>query len=181
MAVSIMLSLFPEKVFKGIAKMPISYGAVAHMERGLLMAQLIMGMVRTPIPRHELLSHPQGKLKIMEDAEAMRSLGVWNESELWEVDELKKHAREKQKTILHVAELMVIGSIKGSEAPEEQQSLKIRLVYRGDATRDQDNQVAILREMKSLPATVTTINFVLWFGLRKGHVVRIADATKAYL
>ena len=180
MAVSIMSSLFPEKMFKGIPKMPISYGAVAHMERGLLMAQLIMGMVHTPIPRHELLSHPQGKLKIMEEAEAMRSLGVWNESELWEVDELKKHAREKQKTI-HVAELMVIGSIKGSELPEEQQSLKIRLVYRGDATRDQDNQVAIFREMKSLPATVTTINFVLWFGLRKGHVVRIADATKAYL
>lgn len=96
------------------------------------------------------------------------------------MDDLEKNAREQQKTI-HVAELMVIGSIKGSELPEGEQSLKVRLVFRGDATREQDNQVAIFREMKSLPATVTTINFVLWFGLRKGHVVRIADATKACL
>lgn len=96
------------------------------------------------------------------------------------MDDLEKNAREQQKTI-HVAELMVIGSIKGSELPEGEQSLKVRLVFRGDATREQDNQVAIFREMKSLPATATTINFVLWFGLRKGHVIRIADATKACL
>ena len=118
-------------MFKRFPKMPISYGAVAHMERGVLMAQLIMGMVHTPIPRHERLSHPQGRLAITEEAEAMPSLGIWNESELWEVDELKKHAREQQKTI-HVAQLMVIGSIKGSELPEKQQSLKVQLVYRGD-------------------------------------------------
>ena len=103
MFVSIMSSLFPENPFKGIPKMQIRYGAVAHMERGLLMAQLIMGMVHAPMTRHDLLSHPQGKLKIMEEAEAMRNLGVWNESEFWEVDELKKHAREQQKMI-HVAE-----------------------------------------------------------------------------
>lgn len=76
-----MSPLFPENPFKGIPKMQIRYGAVAHMERGLLMAQLIMGVVHAPMTRHELLSHPQGKLKILEEAEAMRNLGVWNESE----------------------------------------------------------------------------------------------------
>ena len=35
--------------------------------------------------------------------------------------------------------------------------------------------------MKSLPASVSTINFVMWYGLRRGHVVAIADARKAYL
>ena len=51
------------------------------MERGPLMAQLIMGMVHAPMTRHELVSHPQGKLKILEEAQTMRNLGVWNESE----------------------------------------------------------------------------------------------------
>ena len=44
----------------------------------------------------------------------------------------------------------------------------LRFSWSTEATRDQDNQVAIFRGMKSLPATVTTINFVLWFGLKKG-------------
>lgn len=112
-----MSPLFPENPFKGIPKMQIRYGAVAHMERGLLMAQLIMGVVHAPMTRHELLSHPQGKLKILEEAEAMRNLGVWNESEFWEVHEFKKHAREQQKTI-HVAELMVLVWTAGTIAIE---------------------------------------------------------------
>ena len=75
---------------------------------------------------------------------------------------------------------MAIGSIKNAESASFAK-LKVRLVCRGDATRDQNGEIAFFRDLKSLPASVSTVNLVLWFGLRKGHCVRIADAFKAYL
>ena len=75
---------------------------------------------------------------------------------------------------------MAIGSIKNAESAPKAK-LKVRLVCRGDATRDQNGEIAFFRDLKSLPASVSTVNLVLWFGLRKGHCVRIADAFKAYL
>ncbi len=84
-----MSSLFPEKDVETNSENADQLRSRAHMERGVLMAQLIMGMVHTPIPRHELLSHPQGRLAITEEAEAMRSLRIWNESELQRGLEIK--------------------------------------------------------------------------------------------
>lgn len=83
--------------------------------------------------------------------------------------------------VVHVTDLMAIGLIKHAEG-ESQAKLKVRLVYKGDETWDQNGELAVFRELKSLPATVST-RFFFWggFGLRKGHCVRIADAQKAYL
>ena len=75
---------------------------------------------------------------------------------------------------------MAIGSNKHSES-KDPSLLKVRLVFRGDDTRDQNNQLALFREMKSIPATIATVHIVFWFGLRPGHKVTIADARKAYL
>jgi hypothetical protein len=54
-------------------------------------------------------------------------------------------------------------------------------VFRGDACCDQNGKRAIYREVKSLPATVNSINIVLWYGMLNDHVCTIADAFKAYL
>jgi CHASE1-domain containing sensor protein len=75
---------------------------------------------------------------------------------------------------------MPIGSIKNSES-KDKAKLKVRLVFRGDDTRDENNQLALFRELKSIPASIATVNLVLWFGLRQGNMVQIADAKKAYL
>ena len=122
------------------------------------MAQLVFGMIHTPLSRTELLNHPEGKAKIKEEADAMRALGVWGESvgELFELEDLKRISREKGETV-HVAELMPIGSIKNAESAERAK-LKVRSVFRGDETRDQNGDLALFRDLKSLPATVSTIN-----------------------
>lgn len=52
-------------------------------------------------------------------------------------------------------------------------------MYRGDAARDQNGDIAFFRDLKLLPSSAS--QSILWFGLRKGHCVRIADAFKAYL
>ena len=108
----------------------------------------------------------------------MRAMGVWDEGEIYEVDELKAMARQGGYKI-HLAECMAIGSLKNSETSNP--VLKVRLVYRGDNTKDENNQIALFRELKSIPATIATVNLVLWYGLRKGHSCQIADARKAYL
>eukprot|EP00435_Cladocopium_sp_Y103_P068674 s1190_g32.t1 len=181
MAVAILSGLNPQAVVRDVPQLPVVHGAIAHEQKGVVMAQLLFGMVHAPLSRSELLNHPEGRQKIMEEANNMRNIPVWGEGpgDLFEVEELKRISREKGETI-HLAELMAIGSIKHAESADRA-LLKVRLVYRGDDTRDQNGQVAVFRELKSLPATVSTINLVLWYGLRKGHCIRIADACKAYL
>ena len=179
MAVAILSSLNPHAAFTDIPTLPTVHGAIAHQEKGLWMAQLVLGMVHTPLTRQQLFSHPEGRQKIAEEANEMRKMQVWDDDDIHEVDDLKRQARESGQTI-HVAEIMAIGSIKNSES-KDQAKLKVRLVFRGDDTRDQNNQLALFREMKSIPATIATVHMVLWFGLRPGHKVTIADARKAYL
>ena len=41
--------------------------------------------------------------------------------------------------------------------------------------------IYIYREVKPMPATVNSINIVLWYGMLNDHVCTIADAFKAYL
>ena len=181
MAVAILSGLNPHVAFHQVPKLPTVHGAIAHEQKGILMAQLVFGMIHTPLSRTELLNHPEGKAKIKEEADAMRALGVWGESvgELFELEDLKRISREKGETV-HVAELMPIGSIKNAESAERAK-LKVRSVFRGDETRDQNGDLALFRDLKSLPATVSTINLVLYYGLRKRNCVRIADAQRAYL
>ena len=179
MAVAILSALNPEMAFTAVPAMPVTHGSVAHQERGLLMAQTVLGMVHTPLSRQELFSHPQGKDKIKEEADEMRLLQVWDDDDVHEVEELRSQAR-KEGWKVHIAEAMPIGSIKNSES-KDKAKLKVRLVFRGDDTRDENNQLALFRELKSIPATIATINLVLWYGLRVNNIVQIADARKAYL
>lgn len=179
MAIAILSALNPQAAFRDIPTLPVVHGTIAHQEKGLWMAQQVLGMVHTPLTRQQLFTHPEGKQKIAEEAEAMRSMDVWDDEDIHEVDVLKKEARDSNR-LIHVAEIMAIGHIKNSES-KEQSKLKVRLVFRGDDTRDQNNQLALFRELKSIPATLATIHVVLWFGLRPNHKVTIADARKAYL
>lgn len=84
----------------------------------------------------------------MDEANEMRGMEVWDEGDMHEVDDLKCSARETGETI-HMAEMMAIGSIKSAETAAKAK-LKVGLVYRGDDTRDQNGQMALLRDLKSL-------------------------------
>ena len=110
----------------------------------------------------------------------MRSLGVWDESRAVEVDELLRSCRANGESI-HISEIMAICYVKNAELPPEQQKLKGRLVFRDDSCRNEKGIKALYGEIKSLPATVHSINIVLYFGLRESNKVEISDATKAYL
>ena len=79
---------------------------------------MVLGMIQTPLSRQELLSHPEGRAKIMQEADDMRAMTVWDEDEMDELDSIKRKARETGQTI-HIADVMAIGHIKNSESAEK--------------------------------------------------------------
>ena len=179
-ATVIVSSLCLSSIMENVPDLPTVKGAIAHQEQGLWMAQIALALVHKPLTREEIMRNPAAKQAVMNEADDMRQIPVWDESELFEVDQLIKQAQESN-TEIHIAEMMPICSIKNAELPEAKQKLRGRLVFRGDDCRDQHGNLALFRDMKTLPAAVYTINLVLYFGLRYGHKVEISDATKAYL
>ena len=180
MATAILASLFPQTMFKTVPSMSVIPGAVAHFERGLLMGQMVLGLVHAPMSRDEMMTNPKALEKLREEAQAMRDLKVWKDEEPIELDELKAFYKKKNETI-HIGEIMPICHVKNSELHESLHKIRARLVFRGDACKDQSGNIAFFRELKSIPATVSTINLLLYYGLRSGNECKIADAAKAYL
>lgn len=76
---------------------------------------------------------------------------------------------------------MEIGSIKNDELGPTLSQHKGRLVFRGDATRDENGLPAKFRELRSQPASIQIISLVMLYGLMQNMIVNIADCKKAYL
>ena len=180
MASVIVSSLCPDTVMNGVPSLTTVGGVLAHEERGLWMAQLVLAMVHKPLTRDEINRSPEAKAKLQEEAAEFRRMGVWDESTLIEVDDLISSSQKSHQKI-HIAEMMPVCHIKGFELPKEQHRMRARLVFRGDDCKDEFGDKAIYKEMKSLPATVHSINMVLYHGLRPNNKCEISDATKAYL
>ena len=176
MAVATLSALNPDSAFPNVPVMPVTHGSVAHQERGLLMAQIVLGIVHTPLSRQELFNHPKGRMKTKEEADELRALEVWDNEDIYEPEELRSLAKREGWKV-HIAEATPIGSIKNSES-KDKAKLKVRLVFRGDDTRDENNQLALFRVLKSIPASIATVNQVLWFGLRQGNMVQLLTQRK---
>lgn len=102
-------------------------------------------------------------------------MNVWDESPVCEVDDLRQKATAAGEKI-HIAEVMEIGSIKLDELGPSLSQHKGRLVFRGDATKDQDGLPAKFREL--------VFKLSLCFCFRVCYTqlaVLIADAKEAYL
>lgn len=76
---------------------------------------------------------------------------------------------------------MEVGSIKHDELGPTLAQHKGRLVFRGDATRDENGLPAKFRELHSQPASIQIVSLVLLYGMMESMVVHIADCKKAYL
>ena len=192
MAISILGSLFPAEFLKGIPAMPtvpIEEGDHPLSEKwGRISEQLADGkcfqhaqaLVHRVLSRKEIEHDPKAVEAIQKEASEVREMQVWDDSSVCELSDLKRWARETR-TKIHVAEIMAIGSIKNDELGPSLSQHKGRLVFRGDATRDQFGQPAQFRDLHSQPASMQTISLVLFYGMLANSTVLIADAKKAYL
>ena len=88
---------------------------------------------------------------------------------------------DKQGETIHVADAMTMAGVRNSELPANQHVHKCRVVYRGDAVKDQDGLPAMFRELHSLPTNTQAVNLTLFLGLVEGFVIQTADPCAAFL
>lgn len=89
------------------------------------------------------MTQKQAVEAIQKEAHEVRQMQVWDDNSVCELDSLKRWAKQTH-TQVHIAEVMAIGSIKHDELGPTLSQHKGRLVFRGDATRDQNGLPATL-------------------------------------
>ena len=141
----------------------------------------------TPAYVHRLLDRsackdrPEVLEAINSEKQGLLANGTWDESKIRPKAEVLAEARAKGQKI-HVGALMVIVSIKGYEKSPAEWSIKARIVFRGDAVRDEENQAAVFDELAaSAPTSLGGLNLVIAFGLLDGHTCSTSDCIKAYV
>lgn len=77
---------------------------------------------------------------------------------------------------------MVIVSIKGFEKSIDEWKVKARVVFRGDAVRDQDGLTAIFQELHvSAPSSITGLNVVMVYFIIGKNLCIISDWICIYI
>ena len=145
--------------------------------------------VVTPAYVHRLLDRSEWKDRpevldvdaINSDKQGLLANGTWDESKIRPKAEVLAEARAKGQKI-HVGALMGIVSIKGYEKSPSEWIIKARIVFRGDAVRDEANQAAVFDELAaSAPTRLGGLNMIIAFGLVKGNTFSTSDCIKPYV
>lgn len=155
MAVSILCSLYPDVFMKGIPSMPTipvrensgdmydKWGRISEQLSEGRCFQHAQALVHRVLSKTEIEGDPKAVEAIQKEAHEVRQMQVWDDNSVCELDSLKRWAKQTH-TQVHIAEVMAIGSIKHDELGPTLSQHKGRLVFRGDATRDQNGLPATL-------------------------------------
>ena len=164
------------------ASSPQPGGSCCSRPEGLLGSGLtdISGMVTLALTRKEMLSNPKALEAVKAEGAKVRARKVWDHSSVVEREVLCSQA-DKQGETIRVADAMTIAGVKNSELPESQHVHKGRVVYRGDAVKDQEGLPAMFRELHSLPTNIQAVSLTLFLGLVEGCVIQTADTCAAFL
>ena len=104
--------------------------------------------VVTPAYVHRLLDRSEWKDRpevldaINSEKQGLLANGTWDESKIHPKAKVLAEARAKDQKV-HVGAFMVIVSIKGYEKSPSEWIIKARIVFRGDAVRDEANRAAV--------------------------------------
>ena len=127
--------------------------------------------VVTPAYVHRLLDRSEWKDRpevldvdaINSEKQGLLANGTWDESKIRPKAEVLAEARAKGQKI-HVGALMGIVRIKGYEKSPSEWIIKARIVFRGDAARDEANQAAVFDELAaSAPTSLGGLNMIIAF------------------
>ena len=142
--------------------------------------------VVTPAYVHRLLDRSEWKDRpevldaINSEKQGLFANGTWDEPKIRPKAEVLAEAQAKGQKI-HVGALMVIVSIKGYETIPSEWVIKARIVFRGDAVRDEANQAAAVFDglAASAPTSLGGLNMIIAFGLVEGNACSTSDGIKA--
>ena len=94
-------------------------------------------------------------------------------------DDLIAKSRKSCKKV-HIADLLSTCTIKHWEVPKLRR-YKGRICYRGNATKDEWENIAVHQDMSSAPTTVQAANANIAYGAAPGNSASTADAERAYV
>ena len=132
------------------------------------------------LSRAEMLSSPEALQAVKAEADGLVAKGTWDLSSVREQDDVRSEAKAT-KTSVHFGQLMTIASIKFHELAKHLQKVKGRIVYRGDAAKDELGFAAVYQELGANPTSVQGLNATLAYGSIPGNGLSAADAVKAYV
>ena len=142
--------------------------------------QDVLLAVHKLLTRKEMLGMPKALEAVRAEGEGLVRAETWLLNSVVEKVDLIATAKENNQ-VIHLADLMTIASIKHAELDPSKQKMKGRIVFRGDAAKDQDGSLAVFQELSSSPSTINGINTNLAYGMLPGHASEQADALQAYV
>jgi len=152
-----------------------------------MMAETGCPEIRTPAFVHKLLDrnewkgHPEALKAIENEKQGLLANGTWDESNIRPKSEILAMAQSSGNKI-HIGSLMVVVSIKGAEKPSNEWIVKARIVFRGDAVRDEENQAAVFDDIAaSAPTSLGGLKLTVAYGLLDGNETTTSDCIKAYV
>ena len=175
MAMAILSNLYPKAVFDSVPGMPtVPCGPTEHVPREANGMANVMAAVHKLLSRKEAEGSEEAQQAIKKEAEGIRARGVWDDSSVKEMHELIRDSKASGREV-HLADLMVVSSIKNAEMGPGHQKHKARIVFRGDAVRDVGSGApAFFKELHSLPSNLQSVHATIWYGLLAGHTCQQA-------
>ena len=166
-----------KKIISGFPSIPLD---VLMMESGCH-EMITPAYVHKLLDRSDWKNRPEVLPAIESEKNGLLANGTWDENKIRSKADVVNEARRQGKRI-HIGALMIIVSIKGFEKPPEEWVVKARIVFRGDAVRDEDNQAAVFDEINaSAPSSLAGLNFVVGLSLLEGNTCSTSDCVKAYV
>jgi len=192
-------SLFPHVINQHVCSLPcVARSHQSHRQKlvpGYPSVPLDIAMfnvgcqeVVTPAYVHRLLDRSEWKDRpevldaINSEKQGLLANGTWDEPKTRPKTEALAEAQAKGQKI-HVGALMVIVivSIKGYETIPSEWVIKARIVFRGDAVRDEANQAAAVFDglAASAPTSLGGLNMIIAFGLVERNACSTSECIKA--
>ena len=126
----------------------------------------------TLLDRNEWKGHPEALKASENEKQGILANGTWDETDIGPKSEILAMAKSSGKNI-HIGSLMVIVSIKGFEKPSNECVVKARVVFRGDAVRDEENQAAVVDDIAASAPKLRHLS--------KLHKINVASTCEAFL
>eukprot|EP00435_Cladocopium_sp_Y103_P056347 s1336_g19.t1 len=135
-------------------------------------------LVTLNLSRSAWLQDEKGVQAVLKEAQGLRDNGTWDDESVIPVTELRRKARQKGEK-MKIAEVLTLCGIKHHEMSPEHHRYKGRIVYRGDAIRDEHHQYVLFEDTATTPTALAALNLTLWFGCMT--TLYCADCIQAYL
>ncbi|CAE7214446.1 unnamed protein product, partial [Symbiodinium sp. KB8] len=132
------------------------------------------------LSRKEWTANPKAVEAVKAEAAGLRANETWDDSSVRLLSDLKREARENNKTV-KIADILTLCGEKFSELPEEFRKFKGRVVYRGDKIYDELGNLVQFTDTATNPTAITALNVALWFACMPGNTASSSDAIQAFL